>query len=254
MSTVVISDIQTENVLFYDEGDEHYKDAYRCFCRDRDIDCLPDANDPNMYYRYSHATGEFEHCPIEPSRYVEGHTYAFAPELLEMFQNHKLLFVRSHGVLTGVVHFSDYNHRLVSAHLYAQLSDYEVSLRQLLVQKGLKDDDMRKYLNQKRNEAYGQGQNNKPQFQTFYLKDLIALLRSCGIVELGITTNSLRNMIMHAHELVGMNDVNADDLIFRIDSFERFFNQVQILQKDHRRVKSRLMLEQPDNQRLQKVK
>jgi hypothetical protein len=67
MSTVVISDIQTENVLFYDEGDDHYKDTYRCFCRDRDIDCLPDANDPSMYYRYSHATGEFEHCPIEPT-------------------------------------------------------------------------------------------------------------------------------------------------------------------------------------------
>jgi hypothetical protein len=129
MSYVSLADIQTSELLYFDQEE---KSVCYCFCYERGIDCLPDAEDPNKFYQRNREIEDFEHREIEADRIVDGSTDVFAPFLLHCFDSYHLLFVRSHGVITGVVHFSDYNRPAVNVFLYSLLFNYETSLRELL--------------------------------------------------------------------------------------------------------------------------
>ena len=97
--------------------------------------------------------------------------------------------------LHWVVHFCDYNRNPVAIYVYSLLLKFEQSLRELLISKGLTNNDMITFFEKqvkknKNNEYYLRKVENSKKlekqkemkelelFQTFHLKDLIDLLHS----------------------------------------------------------------------------
>jgi hypothetical protein len=252
-----ISDIQTTELLYYDQ--DYAADCYE-FCKQRDIDCLPAISEPSdfYYHRVDESKG-FRLQSVETERRLPGFTYIFNPDLIDRFREHAVQFVYEHEELTGVVHFSDYNRPEVRIYLYALLAEYERNLRMLAIRSGLTNHDMKAYYedmqeavkgdsNQtwffnkrlRRYEKIQQEAPQKPPFQGFYLNDLIRLINHRGIMTLDEKVVDLRNMIMHAEEMVHMVDVTTPDYVFDIDSFAAFFELVQTLLRDAKRVKNRI--------------
>jgi hypothetical protein len=252
---VVVSDIRISDLLYFDSEleDRCYK-----FCRDREIDCLPALNDPEMIYLRDEATMSFRKEEITKDRQVDGFTNIFDEQMLRRFALHPLLMVYSNKTLSGVVHFSDYNNPVVGSYLYELFFAYEKNLRTLLVKNGLRNADMLSYFEMKKSKAkrekdirfyedkilaYSEnpGKNEKLQpFESFYLKDLIALVNNRKITSLSDNVFKLRNMVMHAHEFVNMEDPTTDDLIYNSESFKVFFELAVILHKDYKRVANHL--------------
>lgn len=253
LTRVAFDDIQTSDLLYYDPD---LNEVCFQFCQDRAIDCLPSLNNPRKFYRKTE-TGFCEE-EVMPERMVDSHEFIFERSLLERFRANHLLFVFVSKELTGVVHFSDYNRPAVNTYLFGLLSAYERSLRKLLVQCGLKNQDMLDYFRSvaetarkdERREIYRRKlddyekhrtRNDKlPVFERFYLKDLIELAGHRKIIVVNDTVNDLRNMVMHAHELVIMHDANRNDYIYDFNSFEKFFKQVETLLQDYRKVNNRV--------------
>lgn len=252
----LFADIQKTALLYYDE--QSIKSCYD-FCKKRDIDCLPDIADPNVFFQRNDDSTGFVRSELTDDRRIDAYTFIFCPSLLERFERHPVQFVFTHGELTGVMHFSDYNDDIVSTYLFAQFAKYERSLRQLAIQHELKNKDMRKYFEEKkaepnvkdkdieyytdrlRNYDNSQKQMEKAEeFQLFYMGDLIALLKSCNIIELNKSVVELRNIIMHARTTIEMTDVHADDFIYDIKSFKRFFQFATTLLTDSKRVNNRI--------------
>lgn len=256
LSQIYFSDIQTSDLLYYDP---EFEDLCYRFCRERDIDCLPSLDDPFVFFRKTD-TG-FREEEVMPDRMVDGNSSIFKKPLLERFLANSLLFVYMNNELTGVVHFSDYNRPAVNAHLYELLSAYERSLRKLLLLHGLKNEDMLEYFRDIVEKVKSSGNNDQisryarnlkgfenkraeneklPAFERFYLLDLIELANYRGVITVSPGTNDLRNMIMHAHELVYMYDANRGDYIYNFASFEFFFSRVGILLQDYKRVNNKI--------------
>ena len=250
-----ISDIQTTDLLFFDpKFDAMMKDQSFKFCRDRDIDCLPALNDVNKVYIRDEKSLSFREEEVTADRKLDGNSNIFDKHLLQRFSVQPLLLVYSGTELTGVVHFSDYNRPLVSIYLYELFLDFEKNLRRLLRKHSLKNNDMIVYFEQKKSKAkkekYIQFYEEKilqsndnlrrnpklQQFEVFYLKDLIALINHRKIISLRDEVFELRNSVMHAHELVNMDNPEADDLIYNFASFQNFFRLADILHQDYRRV------------------
>lgn len=250
---IVLEDIQTSDLLYYDPD---FKEVCFRFCQERDIDCLPALDDPLKYYRK--VESGFTEEIVTPERMVDGGTFIFEQSLLERFRASSLLFVYTKNELTGVVHFSDFNRPAVDLYLFGLLSAYEKSLRRLLVLHGLKNQDMLDYFQMivettKKDKTRGiysrkkdefdekRDRNEKlPVFESFYLLDLIDLAKHKKIISLSPNANDLRNMIMHAHELVNKDDASRDDYIYNFASFEKFFNQVISLLRDCKRVNNKI--------------
>jgi len=179
---------------------------------------------------------------------------------MESFRANHLLFVYTNKELTGVVHFSDYNRPEVDDYLFGLLSAYERSLRKLLIQNGLKNQDMLAYFQAvvdsskeadekqkyrrkiKEDEKYRTRNEKLPNFEKFYLRDLIELAEDRGIIKVGENVNDLRNMVMHAHELVNLEDVSRNDYIYDFETFEKFFKRVLDLLRDFKKVNNKIAL------------
>lgn len=265
-----ISNIQTTDLLYYDPafGDQGYQ-----FCRDRDIDCLPSLEDPTRFYRRDDQTQNFRPEKLTPERCVSSRRSIFHPELLNQLRTYPLLFVMEDGELSGVVHFADYNNPAVSDFLYACLASYERNLRQLAILSGLSDADMGAYFRQKLEEqtaaekdaSYFQGKVTKydkgiskrakaPAFQSFYLDDLLGVLKYNGVISLKGKVNDLRNSVMHAHAIVNMVDMTTPDYIYDFKSFKEFFERARALFDDARRVENRIrFLENGDNEAVRRL-
>jgi hypothetical protein len=252
---ITISDIQTSDLLYFDPA---LKDSCYKFCRDRDIDCLPALDDQQIIYLRDESTLSFRKEGITEDRKVAGFTNIFDEQMLKHFSKHPLLMVYSNMTLSGVVHFSDYNSSVVSLYLYELFLAYEKNLRALLVKHKLNNADMLAYFEMKKSKAkkekdtrfyedkiraYNENlsKNEKlQQFESFYLKDLIALANNRRITSLSDKVFELRNMVMHAHEFVNMEDPNTDDLIYNSETFKKFFELALILHKDYKRVSNHL--------------
>lgn len=250
-----IADIQTSNLLYYDPD---FKDLYFRFCQKRDIDCLPSLTDPSKLLLKTEAG--FEEQDVSPGRKLDGDTPLFAPDLLERFRGCPLLFVYNKYELTGVVHFADYNRPAVSVYLFDLLSRYERSLRRLLALHGLKNQDMLAYFQSFDNpaetkrtrnhfaRALSEYERNKernaklPEFECFYLKNLMELAQYHKVIDLSPEVNDLRNKIMHAGDPVSLHDAGRGDLIYTLDSFQTFFNQASLLIQDSRKVRNKIAL------------
>jgi len=176
---------------------------------------------------------------------------------LDSFRQNHLLFVYSDNEFSGVVHFSDFNKSTVSIYLFEVFFQYERALRIFLQECGLDNSNILKYFEakvaqskketsrdfyQRKIEGYLKKKteiDKLPPFQSFYLDDLISFANAQGS-SLNIDVIELRNMIMHAHELVNMENWNADNFIFDFASFEKFFKRALELHHDYKKVKNKV--------------
>lgn len=252
---ITVSDIQTSDLLYFDPT---IKDSGYKFCKDRDIDCLPALDDQETIYLRDESTLSFRKEGITEDRKVAGSTNIFDEQMLKRFTNHPLLMVYSNETLSGVVHFSDYNNTAVSLYLYELFLAYEKRLRAFLEKCKLSNTDMLAYFEMKKSKAkkeddikfyeakilnYNKNLSKSgklPQFEVFYLKELIALANNRKNAALSDMVLELRNMVMHAHEFVNMEDPNTDDLIYNSETFKKFFELALILHKDYKRVSNHL--------------
>lgn len=204
---LTIGDIQTRDILYYDKklNDICYK-----FCERREIDCLPDFNDPKtIYIRKSRY--KFESEQVGKDRVVSSTMNIFNPAMIERFRTQPLLLVFEFNELTGVVHFSDYNLSIVSHYLFEKLFAYERTIRNFL------SIEERKSL--KSYESKG-------------LLDVIQRANRKGKFKLDEDVKNLRNSVMHAKEFVNRQIQTSDDMVYNFDSFEQFFKRVFNLHRD----------------------
>lgn len=251
-----IADIQTTELIYYDSS---YDEACYRFCKERDIDCLPDICNSSVYYRRNDDRESFDREQITDERRLDASTPIFQRGLSERFEAYKLLFVFTYGELAGVVHFSDYNHAIVNAYLYTQIDRYERDLRELLACHGLKNDDMCKRFKHildtkqpesdihsiysgkiKKYEKKRDDLSRLPQFQSFDLRDLLDLAKAHEVIKPRFAVTDLRNMIMHAHQTVEMVNAHEPGYIYQFESFERFFDLATILLDDGQRIRNQL--------------
>lgn len=252
-TTITFNAIQTSDLLYYDLD---FEELCFKFCKERNIDCLPSLDDSLKFYRRTE--DGFSKEEVTPEMRVDCQDNIFNAVLLERFRVKHLLFVYQDQELTGVVHFSDYNRPEVDAYLFSLLSAYERSLRRLLILHGLKHLDMLNFFQSKEKKAkddetrstfsrkiseyekYQERNERWPVFECFYLLDLIGLANRHKIISLRQDANMLRNMVMHAHELVNREDANRDDYIYDFASFEKFYNLVQSLLQDYKKVNNKI--------------
>ena len=246
-----MADIQTSDILFYDEG---AKDRCYKFCFDRNIDCMPSLDDPRSVYLRDDVLSKFRAEALMEDRRISADANVFDPQVVEKFRHQPLLFAYRGNELSGVVHFSDYNQPQVSAHLYELFFEYEKALRTLLIRSGLKNVDMIAYFSDKKakgdsaefyenkiNDYFKFGSQKKlPQFEVFNLTDLIALTNHKRIIKISDKTK-LRNMVMHANQFVNMQEPGAEGFIYDFETFENFFRWCQELFLDFKRVNNRLV-------------
>ncbi|MEZ4514754.1 MAG: hypothetical protein R3C62_23015 [Chloroflexota bacterium] len=248
-----IADIATTKTLFFDPDFEE-----RCFafCKQRDIEFLPSLENPSEIYVRDDSAKSFRVEKIDQQQKIVGYQNAFQPKVLDLFRKNHLLFVYSEDELYGVVHFSDFNKSVVSAYLFEVFFRYERTLRILLQECDLGNSDIAKHFEhkaatckretsrsfyQKKLDSYHRNRDKietLPPFQSFYLDDLIGFANAQGN-SFSEDVIELRNMVMHAHELVNKQDWNADNFIFDFASFERFFRRSLTLHGDFRKVENK---------------
>ncbi|MEI7846169.1 MAG: hypothetical protein WCK35_10230 [Chloroflexota bacterium] len=255
---LTISDIQTDEILYYDPDLE--KQCYT-FCLDRDIECLPALDNPQMIFLRNDEKQGFSKESVSETRSVNGDINIFASGMLEKFAARPLLMVYQGSELTGVVHYSDYNKPNVSLYLYELFFNYEKALRNTLIQHGFDNASMIAYFEEKKLRGKDQktidyyaskvtdyqdrGSKKKlPAFEVFYLKELVALTNNKKIFKpsLNDTVTSLRNMVMHVNQFVEMKDLATDNLIYDFAVFQKFFGMALQLHTDFKRVNNHLAL------------
>jgi len=250
-----LSEIQTTDLIYYDR--DFHAECLR-FCACRDIDCLPSLTDPKKYFT---KTGQdFEENDIPLEQIVDSRLSIFEPALLARIYSKKLLFVTTDNILSGVVHFSDYNRPVVHTFLFNLLSEYERGLRRLFRFHGLINQSMVDYFQAKIETTHGDEKNHYRKkfkgyenhkaenekltpFECFYLTDLIELARHHSIIEVDLDTCELRNYVMHAHELIHLKDsTQENDQIYTPESFKVFYNRVLVLMLEYKKVTNRIAL------------
>lgn len=253
--TLRIADIQTSPLLYFDPGTE--ENGYK-FCCDRNIDCLPSLDNSHRFLLRDDELKGFREEPLEQTRIIDGFKNIFSSEMIDRFRVNHLLFVYTHEEISGVIHFSDYNKPIVSSYLYKQFSAYEKALRDLLVKYRLNNLDMFEYFELKATSSIAKGDKehfkrrigiykrqekdlpNIPVFQSFYLDDLIGLIKHKNRMDLSDKTTSLRNHVMHAHDFINMEDTSTEDFLYKFSTFEDFFDTALLLQHDLKRVLNRV--------------
>lgn len=249
-----ISDIETKDILFFDA--EFQEKCFR-FCLQRDIEFLPSVDDSTQIYVRDDNTQDFKVELISEHRKTDGFQRAFESQVLNAFRQNHLLFVFTEGEFSGVVHFSDFNKSSVSAYLFEVFFQYEKTLRIFLRECALSNSDIVKFFENKVTQAKKDSSRDfyqrkiecyqkkraeiekLPPFQSIYLDDLISFANAQGN-NLNINVIELRNMIMHAHELVNMENWGADNFIFDFASFEKFFKHAVALHHDYRKLKNKV--------------
>lgn len=253
INRICFADIQTSDLLYYDPSLEQ---EFHKFCQDRQIDCLPSLDDPKKYYRRNDEVNKkrFRKNTVSQSQRVEGSEYIFDPTLFQRFKTKPIQFVYATNELTGVVHFSDYNKPIVHEYLFSILISYERALRRLLKLHRLTNTDMSEFLkirskreNDRDDQQASKLKKSKPELMPFedtYLEDLLSFANSQSS-NLHLSPHQrevvdLRNMIMHAHELVKKEDASRNDHIYTEELFELFFNRVLKLLHDFKRVNNKI--------------
>lgn len=239
-----ISDIQIKEIIFFDK--DYSKECFD-FCNKRDIDFLPSPDDSNKIWRKGANAHDFKLIVIPDAAKINGNKKAFDREVVEAFKENNLLFVYEGNELTGVVHFSDYNTHVVNVYLFGIFSQYEKMLKEYLRRHGVTN---KAIIDSSCNKQYGskmfQEKINKSQeLQCFYLKDVIRFANDNKKANIRLNYDDvidLRNMVMHAHELVDKKNLDDDNLIFDFTSFQKFFDRVIKINQDFLKLKNRISL------------
>lgn len=272
---LTFGDIAQTGILYYDRKVEA---ACRDICNTLQIDNMPDY-DSKHYYKLE--DDEFIRLGIPTNSKLSTNDLVFKDNLIHKFEdnNHNVLFVFKGKVLTGIVHFSDYNQTKVLQAIQQDVLAFERKMRQYLFLKGFRNKDVIKFFEHKirnsnsRARAYFEGriaiiEKNKHkdsllgEFQIFTLKELLEFgdselsnnmftLESVKMVgenkpkSEGYYINELRNMAMH-----GKNPVDKDESssIYSIDSLKVLFESLKLLRKATYRIES-LIVKHKDYQK-----
>lgn len=242
-----IRNIMTTEILLY-ESDINRE----CidFCEKRNIDCLPAIDDDNKYYRFDKFSRSFVKETISELRKISGDEYIFSPDLKNRFLENSVQFVYESSVQVGIIHFSDYNKVDVRFYLFQILNEFEQNLRNLLIAHGYTNKDMLDFFEIKsKNPIFSKKlqkhKNNKdlydfPEFQSFDLSELIQLLSHKKLLKMDEEIARLRNQVMHVKDQILMADQRTDDLIYKKETFEKFFERVTILIQQNKQLNNRL--------------
>lgn len=242
-------DIMTSEVLFY--AKEFDRDC-KTFCINRNITYLPWMKDAS--YCYKLCGNGFKKKRIMDSQSVGIKENIFQISVIEKFRKHRVLFVYRKSGIAGVVHFCDYNRDPVSIYAYAVLLELEKKLRNLLVSKGLKNDDMINFFLEHSNnryylesaEFYKKGENlakmkEMEPFQFFCLKDLICLLNMKKIHKVPCEINdNLRNTIMHSKNVVKHKNYVESKLIYDFKSFLEFIEMIRLIIRENAKISNKI--------------
>ena len=139
------------------------------------------------------------------------------------------------------MHFCDYNREPFFVYGYSKILKFEKMLRELLLDKGLKNEDMKQFLKEKshKNEIF-RGRYEKydklpikstEPFQCFYLLELLSLLSQKTIIKIDQRINELRNYVMHNKNIILHKNYNEANLIYDFQSFEKVFNLVMLFKE-----------------------
>lgn len=251
---LTFEDISQKNILYYDEDVEE-----ACFniCDSLKIDNMP-GYDSQHYYELGYR--KFEKMKIGEDVQLSTQQQIFNEKLLVKFRNnrHNVLFVFKGEVLSGIVHFSDYNQTKVLQAIQDDVLTFERRMRQYLFLKNYRNKDMVEYF-QYRADEYPQSKhfylsriktlekrademNQLGEFQLFDLKDLLEFGNSSQHDQLFPSTTidlngknfsqiklvtSLRNMAMH-----GKNPVEKDQetSVYSVDSLQYLFTALKTLE------------------------
>jgi hypothetical protein len=240
-------DIMTTEIKYFEDFEKE-EDAKE-FCEAREINYLPSRR--NNFQVHEFTDKHFEEKEIKENQIITPEKKIFDKEILNLFNQNRVLFVFSGDKLKGIVHFSDYNREPVYTYLYSQILNFEKSLRGLLVKNDLKNKDMIKYFEEKNQngsvkdkktyreklkEIDNDSLKSFSEFQLFYLLDLIFLLGHHKIVTINQGVNDLRKYVMHSKDLIEHKDSQEMPSLYRFASFEKIFNLVLTLYKEKEKV------------------
>lgn len=247
-------DIAQSRILYYDD---EVKKACINVCEALKIDNLP-AYDSKYYYEIE--KGQFIKKPIKSENRLDAADRIFDDALVEKFEYDKnnVLFVYKGEVLTGIVHYSDYNQTGVLQAIQDDVLTFERKMRQYLFLRDYRNEDMLEYFQYRadkdaHSKRYFEGRistfekrkdklNQLGEFQMFDLKDLLEFGKSTksnklfpsqyieingkNILE-STLVNSLRNIAMH-----GKNPVELDEesSVYSIASLKYLFQALKTLE------------------------
>jgi len=92
---VLISDIQTTEILYYDSS---FKEKCLNFCSRRNIDYLPALNSTKEIYSLRKQEKKFIREKADPKRIISATENIFSPKLLNDFRTYHLLLVSPSGM------------------------------------------------------------------------------------------------------------------------------------------------------------
>ena len=234
--------IMTQSVVFFDS---EYEEECGQFCATRYISFLPDISDSNYYHLYHRDTGQFERVEIPQEQVVHPEENIFQSDIVERFQKFEILFVKEHGNLHGVVHYSDYNRPEVYEEVYQKLYKLERGLIFLIVE----------YANKKREDLieFAQGKParkdlelavTRRDFSIFKmtLKEIMSFSASIDLLKIQSPEKItlLRNRIAHSEDLVRREDYRADPFQYHYRSFEQLVTGKLAMEKGLKQVSNRL--------------
>ena len=247
-----VKDICATKLIYYIDGQA---DKLARFCKQHGIVAIPDSKDPSVVYELNPKSLTFSKQKLSKDRTVVEQTYAFDPKVARKLVDHTNVFVTNGQIITGALHYTDYNKMQISIYLYAQITELEHMLRQLLNLYKIKIEDIIKFwwekaklseFYKKRLEEFKQDILEKHttfSIRDLYLTDLIDLVNHFKILKISRTVQELRNRVMHAKDYVESPEKYSTKTLLKTTSdFSEFFNQVQELFSTKRKIWTLLKL------------
>ncbi|MEO0472585.1 MAG: hypothetical protein AAF206_23415 [Bacteroidota bacterium] len=223
--------IMTREMVFFDK---EYQDECAFFCQARGINYLPHISRNEKCFYYHPDTQDFEPRNIERQQVVRPTDQIYAFSLMDRFQKFDVLFVKEGGILTGVVHYSDYNRAPVYEDLFKKLFLLEKSLIHLIVEySGLKKRALKEFLNDSSTEADKQTDLVSSDFsgEKMTLKTILHFTRKYELVKIRNSDIDqiidLRNKVAHSDQLVSTSKSNPQS--YTINTFKRLILGVNSL-------------------------
>ncbi len=135
---IKLNEISTKDIIYYIEEEET-----RCinFCKKRNISFLPH-HSLSKIYKFNEDLGKFNILEIREEQKISENTNVFDYSLKDRFKQENILFVYDNELLTGVVHFCDYNKNIVYIYLYTMLLEVERLIRVYLINKNIKEQEV----------------------------------------------------------------------------------------------------------------
>ena len=247
-------DIEQSSILYYDQEVE---EACVSICQQLKINNMPDYDSENFYVLEGQT---FRKKKIGYENRLDKEDKIFDKKLIEKFRSnqHSALFVFKGEVLSGIVHFADYNQTAVLRAIQDDVLTFERKMREYLFLKNFRNEDMIEYFKERaekseHSRSYFQSRvhqlerreeelNQLGEFQGFTLKDLLefandtqpisifpyakVIVQGKSIYESSLV-NSLRNLAMH-----GQNPVEIDEetSVYSIESLEYLFKALKTLE------------------------